>query len=85
MNGAGGSSGGVGQFFIGLIMMCGGGYMLLNAIRVSSSFGLGTRLYGVPAFGSQLGITGGMILVPFILVHRRLAWTGNENGWRVIV
>lgn len=36
MNGAGGSSGGVGQFFIGLIMMCGGGYMLLNAIRVSS-------------------------------------------------
>ncbi|WP_335903970.1 HipA domain-containing protein, partial [Shewanella algae] len=21
----------------------------------------------------------------FLLVHRRLAWTGNENGWRVIV
>ncbi|BCV27058.1 hypothetical protein TUM3811_09180 [Shewanella algae] len=24
-------------------------------------------------------------MAPLIKVHRRLAWTGNENGWRVIV
>ncbi|MBO2621793.1 hypothetical protein [Shewanella algae] len=86
MNGAGGSSGGVGQFFIGLIMMCGGGYMLLNAIRVSSNFGLGTRLYGVPAFGSQWGITGGMILVPFILGVGMIFYNGkNILGWLLAI
>lgn len=66
MNGAGGSSGGIGQFFIGLIMMCGGFYMLLNAIRVTSSFGLGARLYGVSAFGNSFSITGGIIMIPFM-------------------
>ncbi|WP_133469919.1 hypothetical protein [Paraglaciecola marina] len=63
MNGAGGSSGGIGQFFIGVIMMCGGFYMLLNAITVSSNFGLSSRLFG---FGNNFGVTGGMIMIPFI-------------------
>ncbi|WP_412972467.1 hypothetical protein [Glaciecola sp. MF2-115] len=66
MNGAGGSSGGIGHFFIGLLMMCGGFYMLLNAITVTSQFGMGSRLYGFNAFGSNIGITGGMVLIPFI-------------------
>ena len=30
MKGAGGTSGGSGQFFLGLIMMCGGFYLLLK-------------------------------------------------------
>ena len=62
MKGAGGTSGGIGQFFIGLIMMSGGFYMLLNAIKVSSSFGMGTRLYGF----SGINITSGMVMIPFI-------------------
>ncbi|MGF1689419.1 hypothetical protein L4C36_22620 [Photobacterium japonica] len=66
MKGAGGTSGGIGHFFIGLIMMCGGFYLLFNAITVSSSFGLGSRLYGVSAFGSSIGITGGMVMIPFM-------------------
>ncbi|MFQ3250922.1 MAG: hypothetical protein ACI9O6_002762 [Glaciecola sp.] len=66
MNGAGGSSGGIGHFFIGLLMMCGGFYMLLNAITVTSQFGMDSRLYGFNAFGSNIGITGGMVLIPFI-------------------
>lgn len=66
MNGAGGTSGGVGQFFIGLAMMCGGFYLLLNAITVSSSFGMGYRLYGFSAFGGTYGITSGMVMIPFI-------------------
>ncbi|WP_299072197.1 hypothetical protein [uncultured Paraglaciecola sp.] len=63
MNGAGGSSGGIGHFFIGVIMMCGGFYMLLNAITVSSNFGLSSRLFGM---GNNFGVTGGMIMIPFI-------------------
>lgn len=63
MIGAGGTSGGVGKFFLGLAMMCGGFYLLLNNIIVSSSFGLGSRLFG---FGSA-GVTGGMILIPLII------------------
>ncbi|SQH74069.1 conserved protein of unknown function [Shewanella benthica] len=47
MNGAGGASDGIGQFFIGLVMMCGGCYMLLNAIKITSSFGMGTHLWFV--------------------------------------
>ena len=32
MNGAGGTSGGSGQFLLGLIMMCGGFYLLVHLI-----------------------------------------------------
>ncbi len=65
MRGAGGTSGGIGQFFIGLAMMCGGFYMLLNAIRVSSSFGMSSSLYNFSAMGG-MSITSGMVMIPFI-------------------
>ena len=65
MNGAGGTSGGIGQFFIGLIMMCGGFYMLLNAIKITSSFGMGSSLYHGSNFGG-FNVTSGMIMIPFI-------------------
>lgn len=64
--GAGGTSGGIGQFFIGLIMLCSGFYLLLNAITVSSGFGMGSHLYGFSMLGARVGITTGMVLVPFI-------------------
>ncbi len=82
MNGAGGTSGGVGQFFIGLVMMCGGFYLLLNSISVSSSFGLGSRLYGFSAMGSSFGITGGMIMIPFMF-GIGLVFFNSKNiiGW----
>ena len=63
--GAGGSDGGVMQFFLGILMMCGGFYMLLNSISVTSFFGMHSRLYGFNAFGG-VGITGGMLLIPFL-------------------
>lgn len=66
MKGAGGSSGGVGQFFIGLIMMIGGFYLLLNAISVSSHFALSHRIYGFSGLGNQVSITSGMVMIPFI-------------------
>ncbi len=45
MRGAGGTSGGIGHFLIGIVMMCAGFYLLLNSITVSSSFGSGARLW----------------------------------------
>ena len=45
MCGAGSTSGGLGQFVIGLIMACGGIYLSLNSIQVSAPYGFGARLY----------------------------------------
>jgi hypothetical protein len=45
VQGAGGTQGGVGEFLVGVVMMCGGFYMLFSAIVVRSGFGMGMRLY----------------------------------------
>lgn len=67
MKGAGGTQGGTGQFFMGLAMMCGGFYLLFNAIQVRSSFGLGYGLYRMNAFGQGFSITTGKVMLPFII------------------
>ena len=86
MRGAGGTSGGIGQFFIGFVMMCGGFYMLLNAIRVTSNFGMGHRLYGFSAFGGQFGITTGMVMIPFIFGIGFLFYNSrNPIGWLLTI
>ena len=82
MKGAGGTSGGVGQFVIGVVMMCGGCYLLLNSIRVTSHFGLGMRLYGFNAFGGSYGITSGMVLIPFMIGIGMVFYNArNIIGW----
>ncbi|MBU2706390.1 hypothetical protein KCM76_10355 [Zooshikella marina] len=82
MRGAGGTNGGVGQFLIGLIMMCAGFYMLFNAIMVNSSFNMGMRLYGANLFGGQFNITSGMVMVPFIFGIGMLFYNAkNFIGW----
>jgi hypothetical protein len=86
MNGAGGNSGGIGHFFIGLIMMCGGFYMLLNAITVSSNFGLSSRIYSLHGFGSGIGITGGTIMIPFIIGIGMIFYNArNILGWLLAI
>ncbi|WP_024611417.1 hypothetical protein [Pseudoalteromonas sp. TB64] len=81
MKGAGGSSGGIGHFFIGLIMMCGGFYMLLNAISVTSNFGLSARIYSFNALGG-FGVTGGMVMIPFIFGVGLIFYNSkNILGW----
>jgi hypothetical protein len=82
MRGAGGTSGGLGSFFTGLIMMCGGFYLLLNAITVSSSFGMGSSLYGFSGMGTSLNITSGMIMIPFIFGVGLIFYNSkNIVGW----
>lgn len=82
MKGAGGTTGGLGSFFVGLIMMCGGFYMLLNAITVTSSFGMGMRLYGFSAMGGSYNVTSGMIMIPFIFGVGLIFYNSkNIFGW----
>lgn len=82
MRGAGGSSGGVGEFLMGLTMMCGGFYMLLNAIMVKSSFGVGMQLYGFNAYGGAYAVTSGMVMIPFMFGVGIIFYNGkNFLGW----
>jgi len=82
MKGAGGTSGGIGQFLISFVMMSGGFYMLLNAIQVRSSFGMGMRLYGFSAGGGNYGITTGMVMIPFIFGIGFIFYNArNPLGW----
>ena len=83
LRGAGGSSGGVGEFIIGFVMMCGGIYLLLQSITVTNRFGFGTGLYRMSWFGGDyVNITGGTIMLPFILGVGMLFYNSkNYFGW----
>ena len=80
-NGAGGSSGGIGQFFLGLIMMIGGGYLLLNSIHVYNSFSLNMTLgYG------GMSVTSGFILIPTIIGIGIIFYNAkNPIGWILFI
>jgi uncharacterized protein len=86
MRGAGGTSGGIGQFIIGVIMMCGGFYLLLNSIVVTSFFGMGFNLYGVSFFGGHFNITSGMVMIPFMFGVGMIFYNRkNIIGWLLTV
>ena len=76
--GAGGTDGGTGSFLIGLIMMVGGAYLLLNSIIVRPNFGLGSVAFRV----GQLPITSGMVLIPFMFGVGMVFYNSrNWIGW----
>lgn len=80
--GAGGSSGGVGRFFLGLAMMIAGGYLFLSSIKVVNNFSLGYSLYNLGGFG----LTSGMVLVPFIFGIGLIFYNSdNFLGWLLAV
>lgn len=82
MQGAGGTSGGSGQFLLGLIMMCSGFYLLLSSVIVSSSFGFGSRLFGIGGFG----VTGGIILVPLVIGIGMIFYNARSVlGWLIAI
>jgi hypothetical protein len=69
--GAGGTSGGVGQFFLGCGMAIVGGYLLLNQITVRTSF---WQLWGYNASGG--------LFIPFLLGVGLLFANGSSKlGW----
>ena len=78
MRGAGGTEGGIGRFFMGLIMMIAGGYLFLHNITVSTGFGLGYRLFDFWGFG----ITSGYVLIPFLFGVGIIFYNShNILGW----
>jgi hypothetical protein len=82
MQGAGGTRGGTGQFLLGLVMMCAGFYMLLSSVIVSSSFGLGARLFGIGGFG----ITSGIILIPLVIGIGMIFYNARSYmGWLIAI
>lgn len=78
--GAGGTPGGLSEFFTGLIMMCIGGYLLLDNIIVSNGFAMSRSLfgwsigtYGVPAGSLLLPLCFGVVLI-FRKANSSLGW-----------
>jgi hypothetical protein len=71
MKGAGGTTGGVGQFFGGAAMVVAGGYLLLTRVTV---VGGGWRVYGYDSFG--------LSLVPLLVGIGMLFFNGKSiTGW----
>lgn len=69
--GAGGTPGGVGHFFIGLLMAAAGGYLLLQQVQVTTSFW---------RFGAYGGF--GLTLVPLLVGVAFLFYNGRSIvGW----
>lgn len=69
--GAGGTPGGVGQFFVGLTMAVIGGYLLLNQVQVTTSFW---------NFGRYGGF--GLTLLPLLVGIGFLFYNGRSVvGW----
>ena len=86
MRGAGGTSGGTGNFFIGIIMMCSGFYLLLNSISVTANFGSGAHLFNFSGLGANYSITSGMIMIPFMFGVGIIFFNGkNMLGWLLTV
>jgi hypothetical protein len=69
--GAGGTPGGVGQFFIGLIMAAAGGYLITNQVQVTTSFW---------RFGQYGGF--GLTMLPLLVGIAFLFYNGKSIiGW----
>ena len=76
--GAGGTRGGEGNFFIGIVMMIAVGYLLLRGIMVRPQFGLGNAMYSIGGFP----VTTGLVLVPFAFGVGMIFYNSrNWIGW----
>ena len=82
MRGAGGTEGGLGRFFIGLLMLIGGGYLFLQSILVRSTFSLGYGLYTIGTFQ----LTSGMVMIPFMFGIGLIFYNAkNILGWLLFI
>ncbi len=75
MTGAGGTPGGIGQFFIGLMCAVAGGWLLTNQVQVTS--GGFWMFHGVSSFG--------LSLLPFIIGTGLIFFNGKSiTGWLLL-
>ena len=82
MKGAGGTSGGIGQFFLGLAMAVGGAYLLTSQVTVSSGFWayFGPHTFGLTLLPLMFGI--GML---FFDGKSLLGWLLTAGGAVIIL
>lgn len=78
--GAGGTGGGEGPFFIGLIMMIAGAYLLLRGIMVQPQIGFGSRMFAIGGFP----VTTGLVLVPFVFGVGMIFYNSRQLAWLAI-
>jgi len=75
MQGAGGTAGGIPQFFIGLICAVSGGWLLMNQVTVTSGW---WTWWGPNTFG--------LSLLPFIIGTGLLFFNGRSKlGWLLLI
>jgi hypothetical protein len=75
IRGAGGTPGGLGEFLIGFVMACAGGYLLTQQVTVTSGFWI---LWGYNAFG--------LTLVPLLAGVALLFFNGRSKlGWLLLI
>jgi len=76
MRGAGGTPGGVGTFFLGLLCTVLGGYLVLNQVQVSSSF----SFFGLWGWNRPAGF--GLTMLPLLIGIGVLFFDGKSKlGW----
>ncbi len=81
-NGAGGTNGGIGSFFIGVLMFVLGLYLILKNIYVYNSFSLSMPFYRWGGFS----VTSGIILIPFMIGLGMVFYNyKNWIGWLLFV
>ncbi|MDB6152687.1 MAG: hypothetical protein JWL90_1140, partial [Chthoniobacteraceae bacterium] len=82
--GAGGTPGGSGTFFVGFLMMSMGWYWILKSITVTHGFSLGLSLYYFDTLGVSL--TSGMVLIPLIFGVGIIFFNArNLLGWLLAI
>jgi uncharacterized protein len=73
--GAGGTSGGIGEFIIGVVIAAIGGYLLLNQVTVTTGF---WSLWGYNSFG--------LTLMPLLAGIGWLFFNGRSTvGWMLVI
>jgi len=73
--GAGGTPGGLGEFLLGFVMACAGGYLLTQQVTVTSGF---WTFWGYNAFG--------LTLVPLLAGVALLFFNGRSRpGWLLLI
>jgi len=76
VRGAGGTPGGIGTFFVGLILTVVGGYLVLNQVQVTSSF----TFFGLWGWGRPAGF--GLTMLPLLIGIGVLFFDGKSKlGW----
>ena len=95
MKGSGGSEGGVGLFFFGLLLAIGGVYFFFDSVRVSTGHAgaLSGLMGGGRGHGRMIDTTSmGILFVPFFIgvfalfvdAHRKWAWYLTSIGLAVL-